>query len=130
MEVVNELVQKISLEHKQLIAARIFYADCREDYENFEEVLSDMSDGTVSEEFLNAVIEPFINHGKGLRLMVNNLGHLVGIDQKTNYVKFITLFTELEACTLQKETQDFAHANAHCSHNAVLVFQSCGWKLL
>lgn len=115
-------------EDKAKIAARCFYADEPEQYEDFKQAYDEMRFGT-TEGFLDTVCERVIEKKEGHRILMSDEGHVVAIRTADSFVEFRTEMTEEEAKALAETTQKYADENPQIE-SASMIFINCGWKLI
>lgn len=113
-------------DEKVKIAARLFFQNEDNDYESFEEAVSDMS--KVSEEFIEHVVSGVLQPDEGYRTVFNEDGHVARVRTSDSFFEPVTEMTVEYGMKLQAEFEKAAEAHPEIK-SAIVVLQASGWKL-
>jgi hypothetical protein len=115
-------------EHKIKIAARLFFDDNQEEYENYEQSVEGLRDA--SDEFLDHVVKNFYRNKPGHRSFYNpEDGHIISLRTSDDWLEPVTAMSKeygdeihekFRAASIQRE--DFV--------STAVLLQDCGWILL
>jgi hypothetical protein len=118
---------KMELDDKLRIAARLFFEDRMDEYEDYNEALSELT-GNVSERFLDHAIEPFVRPQDGYRQLMNDVGHIITVNNETGHVSPVTLQSDEESEALEEAASELAEK--HPDLSPVQIMQKVGWRLI
>lgn len=115
-------------EDKIKIAARLFFAD-NNDYASYQEAVDEMTVNNLPDGFLDNCLEPITRHVEpGYRLLMNDVGHVISVNNDTGHVLPATQQSEIEADLY--ETAARAEAARDSSVSVVRLMQNVGWRLI
>lgn len=119
--------EKLTQEQKVKIAARQFFEEDREQYDNFEQAVEELK--KVSTQFIDTVIK-FIPESvdSGYRLIFKD-GHVAAVNSSDGHLVPMTNASEKSYFEVLKQFQDMADKKPEC-RNAIIILQELGWALL
>ena len=117
----------ITQEEKRKIAARCFYADNMDEYEDFQEAMVDfMGQHKPSDTFVNFVVDEYLKPEAGLSVWMSIDGHVATIREKDGYFKPRTMMFEDDALKMQADYEQASIAFPNLKQ--IELLPKIGWK--
>jgi len=121
-------MSEITKEDKRRIAARLFFNDNKDQYEDYHEALSEFISGqNQSDDFIDFVVEPLLKGEPGHHLFTKD-GHVAKLRIEDDFFSPLTEMSEFDGESFETSFDAVADKNPNTSVSGIL--ELLGWKRL
>lgn len=122
-------MSKLSITDKRIIAARLFFVDNRDSYDDFKDALDEFLDGkNQSDKFIDAVVNPIMKKTEGHILLMSPNGHVANLRLSDNFFSPLTQMTLEEGEALEKQFE--TTNNTFPEDDELEILKKMGWKTI
>lgn len=117
----------ITREDKNRIAARLFFQDNSDQYEDYHEALTEfMSGNNTSEVFVDFCVKPMVQPEEGCAVVTNEIGHVATVRLSDGFFSPRTEMTQDEGEAIEEKFHEAA--DLHPDLDGLDLLLTTGWK--
>lgn len=119
----------LNMEEKRKIAARVFFQDNQNDYEDYHEAATEfLNPGNMSDQFVEFVVEPLTKPLEGYLLFTRDDGHVIRVRADDGFLEPVTEMTNDEGELLAEQLTKASEEKP--DFDDIGLLKAIGWKLI